>query len=90
MDATKDAIINASALPMSVIIIGVGSEDFSAMEFLDSDGRLLRHNDRAAVRDIVQFVGKHFIQLKFISIPKVTDKLPVSFIRAPKIHLIIR
>lgn len=58
MDATKEAIINASVLPMSVIIIGVGNEDFSAMEFLDSDGRLLRHNGRTAVRDIVQFVGK--------------------------------
>jgi len=58
LDATKEAIINASTLPMSIIIIGVGNEDFSAMEFLDSDGQVLRHNGRAAVRDIVQFVGK--------------------------------
>ncbi|XP_021950663.1 copine-8 isoform X2 [Folsomia candida] len=56
LDSTKDAIINASTLPMSIIIIGVGQEDFSAMEFLDSDGRVLRHNGRAAARDIVQFV----------------------------------
>jgi hypothetical protein len=45
---------------MSIIIIGVGNEDFSAMEFLDSDGQVLRHNGRGAVRDIVQFVGEYF------------------------------
>ena len=58
MHATKEAIINASFLPMSIIIVGVGQEDFSAMEFLDSDGRLLRHDGKTAARDIVQFVGK--------------------------------
>ncbi|CAG7668662.1 unnamed protein product [Allacma fusca] len=56
MDATKESIINASHLPMSIIIVGVGQEDFSAMEFLDSDGRVLRHNGKSAARDIVQFV----------------------------------
>ena len=61
MDATKEAIINASALPMSIIIVGVGNEDFSSMEFLDSDGQLLRHNGRSAARDIVQFVGKKIV-----------------------------
>lgn len=34
------------------------------MEFLDSDGRVLRHNGRAAARDIVQFVGK--LTIKFL------------------------
>ena len=36
-EETKSAIVSASELPMSVIIIGVGDEDFSAMEALDSD-----------------------------------------------------
>jgi len=52
---------------MSIIIVGLGNEDFSPMEFLDSDSELLRHNGRAACRDIVQFVGKsqvHFEILK--------------------------
>jgi hypothetical protein len=31
------AIIRASSLPMSIIIVGVGQEDFSAMEALDAD-----------------------------------------------------
>ena len=40
---TKAAIVSASELPMSIIIVGVGDEDFSAMEALDSDqGNLLR------------------------------------------------
>ena len=50
-------LISASNLPMSVIIIGIGHEDFSAMHQLDADNALLRTNDgRVALRDIVQFV----------------------------------
>jgi len=56
MDQTMDAIINASSFPMSIIIVGVGKEDFSAMEALDSDGKLLSHRGRSAERDMVQFV----------------------------------
>merc|ERR1719510_2401628 len=56
LDATLSSIIAASDLPMSIIIIGVGDEDFSAMEALDSDDKLLRANGRVASRDIVQFV----------------------------------
>jgi len=55
-DATKRAIINASDLPLSIIIVGVGSEDFEAMEELDSDDQLLTHYGQTAKRDIVQFV----------------------------------
>ncbi|XP_035981284.1 copine-3 isoform X3 [Fundulus heteroclitus] len=57
MDATRDAIVNASRLPMSIIIVGVGAADFSAMEFLDGDdGHLSSRAGEAALRDIVQFV----------------------------------
>jgi len=38
------------------IIVGVGSEDFSAMDELDSDESLLSNHGRTAERDIVQFV----------------------------------
>ena len=41
---------------MSIIIVGVGNEDFSTMEELDSDKQLLRAGSRVAARDIVQFV----------------------------------
>ncbi|XP_059090239.1 copine-8-like [Tigriopus californicus] len=56
MDMTKQAIIEASKYPMSIIIVGVGEEDFSAMEELDSDDKLLSYYNQKAQRDIVQFV----------------------------------
>ncbi|XP_061458522.1 copine-3 isoform X1 [Rhineura floridana] len=57
LDETRSAIVNAAKLPMSIIIIGVGGADFSAMEFLDSDSGALRSlSGEAAIRDIVQFV----------------------------------
>ena len=40
MMETKQALINASCFPMSVIIVGVGGADFSAMDELDSDDKL--------------------------------------------------
>ena len=57
MAETKRAIVYASALPYSIIIVGVGSADFSAMDALDCDTGLLRdQNGHVAQRDIVQFV----------------------------------
>ncbi|KAK1172096.1 copine-3-like isoform X1 [Acipenser oxyrinchus oxyrinchus] len=57
LDETRNAIVNASRLPMSVIIVGVGGADFSAMEFLDGDdGTLKSPTGQPAIRDIVQFV----------------------------------
>ena len=34
LDQTKLAIINACELPFSLIIVGVGNEDFSSMEVI--------------------------------------------------------
>eukprot|EP00076_Gallus_gallus_P038258 XP_025003796.1 copine-3 isoform X3 [Gallus gallus] len=57
LDQTRTAIVNASKLPMSIIIVGVGGADFDAMEFLDGDNGVLRSSSgEPAVRDIVQFV----------------------------------
>uniref|UniRef100_A0A673BLJ9 Copine-3 n=1 Tax=Sphaeramia orbicularis TaxID=375764 RepID=A0A673BLJ9_9TELE len=57
MDQTRSAIVNASRLPMSIIIVGVGGADFTAMEFLDGDDGILRSaTGQPAMRDIVQFV----------------------------------
>uniref|UniRef100_A0A8D0AIJ8 Copine I n=1 Tax=Sander lucioperca TaxID=283035 RepID=A0A8D0AIJ8_SANLU len=56
-DQTRDAIVRASRLPMSIIIVGVGPADFKAMELLDGDdGKLRSTVGEAVVRDIVQFV----------------------------------
>lgn len=56
MHLTKSAIIDASTLPISIIIVGVGDADFEAMNELDSDDVRLSVDDRFAERDIVQFV----------------------------------
>ena len=57
MPQTKQLMVDLSSMPCSVIIVGVGDADFSAMEELDGDGGLLRDNmGRAVSRDLVQFV----------------------------------
>ncbi|XP_041375348.1 copine-3-like isoform X1 [Gigantopelta aegis] len=57
MANTKQAIVESSKLPMSLIIIGVGNADFSMMQELDGDDGVLRAPSGEAVkRDIVQFV----------------------------------
>ncbi|XP_032892997.1 copine-9 isoform X2 [Amblyraja radiata] len=56
MVQTKEAIVNASVLPMSIIIVGVGPAEFDAMEELDGDEVRISSRGRYAERDIVQFV----------------------------------
>jgi hypothetical protein len=56
MDQTIEQIIKSSTLPMSIIIVGVGEADFTKMDFLDSDDKLLSLGSLKAERDIVQFV----------------------------------
>jgi len=49
--------VEASGLAASVIIVGVGDEEFELMEELDGDGKLLKdYNGKYAERDCVQFV----------------------------------
>lgn len=58
MDKTTEAVVQASSLPMSIIIIGVGGANFAAMNFLDGDdGVLMTRSGQKARRDIVQFVA---------------------------------
>jgi len=57
MDDTIEEIVESSTLPISVIIVGVGSADFSNMAILDGDEDRLRDSKkRQQVRDNVQFV----------------------------------
>merc|ERR1712003_48185 len=56
MKQTVDAIVAAGDLPISIIIVGVGNADFSAMEQLDADDHPLWSNGVKMKRDIVQFV----------------------------------
>ncbi|KAG7253902.1 hypothetical protein CRUP_008547, partial [Coryphaenoides rupestris] len=57
MADTREAIVHASHLPMSVIIVGVGNADFTDMQTLDGDDGILRSpKGEPVLRDIVQFV----------------------------------
>lgn len=57
MSQVKSLIVRASRLPASVIIVGVGNENFELMEELDCDNGLLTDDEgNVAARDIVQFV----------------------------------
>uniref|UniRef100_A0A4W5NSF5 Copine 8 n=1 Tax=Hucho hucho TaxID=62062 RepID=A0A4W5NSF5_9TELE len=56
MAQTKESIVNASCLPMSIIIVGVGPAEFDAMIELDGDEVRISSRGRYAERDIVQFV----------------------------------
>lgn len=53
---TKQAIVKASALPISIVIVGIGDANFKKMHKLDSDHVRLSVRGREAERDIVQFV----------------------------------
>uniref|UniRef100_A0A2R9AQC6 Copine 7 n=1 Tax=Pan paniscus TaxID=9597 RepID=A0A2R9AQC6_PANPA len=57
MADTREAIVRASRLPMSIIIVGVGNADFTDMQVLDGDDGVLRSpRGEPVLRDIVQFV----------------------------------
>ena len=56
MQHTIDEIVDGSSLPLSIIIVGVGSADFSSMDVLDADDEPLysqRYRKHMAA-DIVQ------------------------------------
>ena len=57
MQQTCDKIVEASYLPLSIIIVGIGTADFSLMDILDGDKLPLKNSKgQLRKRDIVQFV----------------------------------
>ena len=57
MEETTNSLVEASFLPISVIIIGIGDSDFGNMNTLDADEvPLYDKYGRKADRDLVQFV----------------------------------
>ena len=54
---TIDEMVEASFLPISVIIVGIGNGNFNSMDILDADENpLFDRRGRKADRDLVQFV----------------------------------
>ena len=58
LEDTTNQIVLASSLPLSIIIVGVGNEDFTQMHYLDADDKPLYSKlyRKKMERDIVQFV----------------------------------
>jgi len=57
MKDTIDLIVEGSYLPLSIIIVGIGNEDFTFMEQLDGDEiPLTNSKGEKRKRDIVQFI----------------------------------
>ncbi|KAL9419793.1 hypothetical protein AB3S75_037539 [Citrus x aurantiifolia] len=83
LQETKDALVKASDLPLSILIIGVGGADFKEMEILDADKgeRLESSTGRVASRDIVQFVPLKDVQNGEISVVQaLLAELPSQFL----------
>ncbi|KAG8067854.1 hypothetical protein GUJ93_ZPchr0005g15471 [Zizania palustris] len=81
---TKDSIVRASDLPLSILIVGVGNADFKQMEILDGDfGRRLESSTgRIATRDIVQFVPMSEVQQggQISVVQSLLEELPGQFL----------
>eukprot|EP01102_Stenamoeba_stenopodia_P020181 TRINITY_DN7784_c0_g1_i1.p1 TRINITY_DN7784_c0_g1~~TRINITY_DN7784_c0_g1_i1.p1 ORF type:complete len:557 (-),score=146.93 TRINITY_DN7784_c0_g1_i1:97-1767(-) len=92
LNSTIDAIVQASTLPISIIIVGIGNDDFDSMEALDSDKKLLRDSrGNSAARDIVQFVPfREYEKEKVTKLAKATLKeVPDQFLRYVKMKQIL-
>lgn len=65
MNETLRMLVELASLPVSIVIVGVGDADFSAMNVLDGDEQRISYQGRFAERDCVQFVPFN----KFRSMP---------------------
>uniref|UniRef100_A0A1J3FL71 Protein BONZAI 3 n=1 Tax=Noccaea caerulescens TaxID=107243 RepID=A0A1J3FL71_NOCCA len=92
MAGTLDALVRASDLPLSVLIVGVGNADFRQMEILDADNgrRLESSTGRVATRDTVQFVPMTAVHTGQVSVVQaLLEELPgqfLSYVRSRKIN----
>ncbi|XP_026445081.1 protein BONZAI 3-like [Papaver somniferum] len=83
LQETIDSLVRASDLPLSILIIGVGGNDFKDMEILDADNgiRLQSSTGQLATRDIVQFVPMHEVQGNQLSVVQsLLEELPGQFL----------
>uniref|UniRef100_A0A672FII3 C2 domain-containing protein n=1 Tax=Salarias fasciatus TaxID=181472 RepID=A0A672FII3_SALFA len=88
MAQTKESIVNAASLPMSIIIVGVGPAEFDEMIELDGDEERISSQGRFAERDIVQFVpfrdyidrrGNHILSMARLA-KEVLAEIPDQFL----------
>ncbi|RLN52691.1 hypothetical protein BBJ28_00006899 [Nothophytophthora sp. Chile5] len=79
MQQTIDELVPASTLPLSIVIVAVGNADFSAMNALDADGKLLIDSRRQrAARDMYR---EEVIEANMVTMetpPATSDKQQVG------------
>jgi len=80
MEETIDAIVEASELPISLIIIGIGNGNFANMDRLDADTNpLISSKGIKCTRDCVQFVEFKSCQNDAILLAaKVLEEVPAQ------------
>ena len=71
---TKRLIVEASDSPLSVVIVGIGDHDFSAMEYLDE------HDSEEGGRDITTFVRSDVHQNSTSLIEAFLDQFPYQLV----------
>ena len=78
MNETKNIIFEASKLPISIIIVGLGNCKFTNMKILDGDNEpLCNCNGEKVLRDIVQFVSfNQFINNPIGLAKEVLEEIP--------------
>jgi len=92
-DSTTRELIQASKLPMSVAIVGVGPENFSKARWLDASGddggtgTRLRYGNQFALRDTTQFVqfSKYEGNVSALA-ADVLRKIPVQIAQFMQMH----
>ena len=91
LDQSIASVVRASGLPLSIIICGVGTADFSSMVALDGDGGMLRSGPSTASRDIVQFVPfREFLAKGPVALAQETLKeVPGQFLQYMKQRSIV-
>jgi hypothetical protein len=93
MEKTINEIVRASRMPISIIIVGVGDEDFSMMDKLDADEEPLWSTAEKCymARDIVQFVqfsdykDKSYMELAMATLDEVPREV-VNFFQTRNIQ----
>ncbi|CAG8823521.1 11064_t:CDS:1, partial [Dentiscutata erythropus] len=89
LNNTIEAIMNATIYPLSIVIVGVGNANFSAMKLLADELLNRKWDVNLQPRDIVHFVRMNdFIRDKInIDLPKaVLKEIPDQIMEYMKIH----
>ena len=91
MDDTIDKLVKGSSKPLSVIIIGVGNDDFESMIKLDADEKpLINSEGEMAARDLVQFVP--FLEYESNNVRlanQVLEEIPRQFVEYYEIKSLV-